>query len=263
MTSTGLGATCNRVSVQFESDRSTQGAFFAVQELDLAIRPGEIVALIGPSGCGKTTLLNVLAGFVNFTGEVRVGHSGPGRRRDVGYMFQRDSLLPWRTLLKNVEFPLEVRKVAAEERRRIAQEYLARVGLGEFTTRYPHTVSGGMQKRVALAQILCYGPQLLLLDEPFSALDAFTRASVEQDLLDMLASNGATAVIVTHDLNEAISLADRVVIMKGPPGRITAIHDVNLGRPRNLLDVQYGAPFAAIRDRIWADLRQEVIKADA
>ncbi len=255
----GIRVDIQRLEVRYRAQEANEVA--ALERVDLAVRPGEIVALLGPSGCGKTTMLNVLAGFVPYAGDVAIGDRPPGRRRDIGYLFQRDTLLPWRSLVANVGFALEVRGVDARTRAAQARAMLERLGLGGFIDAYPHEVSGGMAKRAALAQALIHSPPLVLLDEPFGALDAFTRASVEQDLLQLLAQNGATAIFVTHNLQEAIALSDRVVVMSARPGRVIGDHAIGLPRPRNVLDVQYTEEFARLEQGIWTELRGQVVTA--
>ena len=253
----GVGVTMRDLVVSYRAHEVNEVA--ALATIDLSIAAGEIVAIVGPSGCGKTTLLNVLAGFVPYGGQVAVGDRPPGQRRDIGYLFQRDTLLPWRSLVGNVGFALEIRGVHARRRREEATALLGRLGLGEFTEAYPHEVSGGMAKRAALAQALIHAPSLVLLDEPFGALDAFTRAEVEQDLLELLAQYGSTAMFVTHNLQEAIALSDRVIVMSARPGRIIGDHRIDLPRPRNVLDVQYTEGFARLEREIWAQLRGQVV----
>jgi NitT/TauT family transport system ATP-binding protein len=168
-------------------------------------------------------------------------------------------LLPWRSLVANVGFALEVRGVRKFEREAKARALLERLGLGAFSGAYPHEVSGGMAKRAALAQALIHKPMLVLLDEPFGALDAFTRASVEQDLLQLLEQTGSTALFVTHNLQEAIALSDRVIVMSARPGRVIGDHRIELSRPRRVLDIQYTEAFARYEREIWAELRDQVV----
>ncbi len=255
----GVEVTLRGVSVRYRANEANEVP--ALRAIDATIAAGSIVAIVGPSGCGKTTLLNVLAGFVPHEGEALVGGRPPGGRRDIGYLFQRDTLLPWRSLVSNVGFALEIRGVPASARRAQASELLTRLGLGEFTASYPHEVSGGMAKRAALAQALIHAPTLVLLDEPFGALDAFTRAAVEQDLLRLLEPTGSTALFVTHNLQEAIALSDRVIVMSARPGRIIGDHVIDLPRPRDVLEVQYTPRFAQLEREIWAELRGEVVAA--
>lgn len=253
----GIPVEISELEVRYRAQEAN--AVAALDRIDLSVPAGEIVAILGPSGCGKTTMLNVLAGFVPYAGRVAMGDRPPGRRRDIGYLFQRDTLLPWRSLASNVGFALEVRGVDARTRVARARAMLERLGLGGFVDAYPHEVSGGMAKRAALAQALIHAPPLVLLDEPFGALDAFTRASVEQDLLQLLAQNGATALFVTHNLQEAIALSDRVIVMSARPGRVIGDHAVDLPRPRDVLEIQYTEAFARLERAIWSQLRAQVV----
>jgi NitT/TauT family transport system ATP-binding protein len=253
----GVGLTFRGVEVTYRSKGSNEVT--ALAPVDLAVAPGEIVAIVGPSGCGKTTLLNVIAGFVPHTGELLVDGRAPGARREIGYLFQRETLLPWRSLVANVGFALEVRGIGKAERQAEAMVLLDRLGLGGFATAYPHEVSGGMLKRAALAQALIHRPALVLLDEPFGALDAFTRAAVEQDLLRLLDQTRSTALFVTHNLQEAIALSDRVIVMSARPGRIIGDHRIELPRPRDVLDIQYTEAFGDHERTIWAQLRDQVV----
>lgn len=253
----GVSLDFRGVQVTYHSKDSSQ--VVALAAVDLAVAAGEIVAIVGPSGCGKTTLLNVIAGFLPHKGELRVDGGASGTRREIGYLFQRDTLLPWRSLLDNVGFALEIRGAGRPERQARAKTLLDQLGLDGFANAYPHEVSGGMAKRAALAQALIHEPPLVLLDEPFGALDAFTRAAVEQDLLNLLGQTGSTALFVTHNLQEAIALSDRVLVMSARPGRIIGDHRIDLARPRDVLDIQYTEAFARYERAIWAQLRDQVV----
>lgn len=247
------------------TDRSGQG-YTAVADADLDVRDGEFVAIVGPTGCGKSTLLNVAAGLlVPSAGRCAIfGSELKGLNRKAGYLFQADALMPWKTALENVAIGLEVNgtpKAAARER---ALEWLARVGLSAFTNRYPHQLSGGQRKRVALAQVLILDPKILLMDEPFGPLDAQTRTIMGELLLDLWSRDRKAVMFVTHDLEEAISLADRVVVMAaGPESRIIGRYDVGLERPRDPAEVRHTAEFGMIHKEIWQTLKKEVIKAYA
>jgi NitT/TauT family transport system ATP-binding protein len=247
---------------------ATPGAepFTALDGIDLDIRDGEFVALVGPSGCGKSTLLNLIAGLDRATsGEVKVeGRTVLGDMQPhVGYLFQRDALLPWKTVEGNVELPLLFRNVPAAERARLVREWLARVGLAGFEKRYPHQLSGGMRKRVALAATFIYNPRILLMDEPFSALDVQTRNLMENELLDLWQEHRKTVLFVTHDLEEAISLADRVVVLTANPARVKKVFEVPLGRPRNVYEVRFEETFRRLHEEIWDSLRDEVTRSYA
>jgi NitT/TauT family transport system ATP-binding protein len=195
-----------------------------VSRLSLDISPGELTAFLGPSGCGKTTLLNMAAGLLRADGGqvFYKGRALAGANTDVGYLTQVDALLPWRTVLGNVTLPLEIRRVGRAERRERARVVLERVGLADFTRHFPRQLSGGMRKRVALARTLVYAPETLLLDEPFSALDAQTRVIMQRHVRDLARELGLTVVLVTHDIDEAISIADRIVVFSNRPARVVA-----------------------------------------
>lgn len=201
--------------------KETEGVL-AVQRVNVAVRDGEIVSLIGPSGCGKSTLLNMGSGlYLPSEGEVFVdGERVTGPNQHVAFMLQKDLLLPWRTIRENVEFGLEIRGAAAAARRSKAHDLLARCHLSGFENHYPHQLSGGMRQRAALARTLAVDPTVLLMDEPFSALDAQTKMVLQQDLAQMLAETGKTALFITHDLVESIALSDRILVMSNRPGTI-------------------------------------------
>jgi NitT/TauT family transport system ATP-binding protein len=209
----------------------------ALDDISFRVDPSEFVCLIGPSGCGKTTLLNVVAGFVKATsGAVTTGdeHSDT-RRLTRGVVFQEYALFPWRTALRNVEFGLEMQGAAAAERRQRALQYLDLLGLAAFADTYPHTLSGGMKQRVAIARALAYDPGILLMDEPFGALDSFTRDELQKLLVDIWQRTRKTILYVTHNIAEAAYLAERVVVLTAHPGRIRSIVKVDLPRPRDPL----------------------------
>jgi NitT/TauT family transport system ATP-binding protein len=235
----------------------------AVRDIDLAIAPGEFVAIVGPTGCGKSTLLNAVAGLVSVAGAVRVfGAPLAGLNRRSGYLFQQDALMPWKTALANVAVALEPAGVPAAAAGHKARAWLQRVGLANFLDRYPHQLSGGQRKRVALAQTLIRNPEILLMDEPFGPLDAQTRALMGDLLLSLWSADRKAVLFVTHDLDEAISLADRVVVMSaGPAARIIAEHRIDLPRPRVSADIRLEPRFHALQRAIWADLRDEVMRA--
>ncbi len=242
------------------ADRSD---YRAVRDIDLAVAPGEFVAIVGPTGCGKSTLLNAVAGLVDVRGSVQIfGAPLSGLNRRAGYLFQQDALMPWKTALANVAVALEPAGISASEAREKAREWLQRVGLGHFGDRYPHQLSGGQRKRVGLAQTLIRNPEILLMDEPFGPLDAQTRALMGDLLLSLWSADRKAVLFVTHDLDEAISLADRVVVMSaGPAARIIAEHRIDLPRPRVSADIRLEPRFHALQRAIWADLRDEVMRA--
>ena len=253
------------VTKRFTS-RPGEAAFTAVTGVDLTIAEGEFVAVVGPSGCGKSTLLNVIAGLdIASEGQVSIeGQNVDGKLRpDVGYLFQKDALLPWKTILANVELPLVFRGEDVKTREPLAREWLARVGLGGFERHYPHQLSGGMRKRAALAATFVYNPRILLMDEPFSALDVQTRNLMENELLDIWQEHRKTVLFVTHDLEEAISLADRVVVLTANPGTVKREFQVGLGRPRNVNDIRFDDRFRNLHAEIWDALREEVNRSYA
>jgi NitT/TauT family transport system ATP-binding protein len=222
------------------------GRYTAVEAIDLAVAPGEFVAIVGPTGCGKSTLLNAAAGLIRpFAGAVTIfGTPLSGLNPRAGYLFQQDALMPWKTALDNVAVALEPQGVASADARSRAKEWLRRVGLSAFTERYPHMLSGGQKKRVALAQVLIRDPEILLMDEPFGPLDAQTRQIMGNLLLDLWALNRKAVLFVTHDLEEAIALADRVVVMSaGPAARIIGDFRVALPRPRDIAEVRLEPAF--------------------
>jgi sulfonate transport system ATP-binding protein len=242
------------------------GAYAAVQRATLDVADGEFVAIVGPTGCGKSTLLNVTAGlFPPSQGRVEIfGSSLAGLNRQAGYLFQSDSLFPWKTALENVAIGLETAGTPSGEARRRAQEWLARVGLGTFGPRYPHMLSGGQRKRVGLAQVLIRDPKILLMDEPFGPLDAQTRQIMGNLLLDLWSADRKAVLFVTHDLEEAIALSDRVVIMSaGPAARIIGDWRVTLARPRDIAEVKIDPAFHQLHREIWQTLKAEVMKGYA
>jgi NitT/TauT family transport system ATP-binding protein len=252
------------VAISF--DLKDGGRYTAVEAIDFSVAPGEFVAIVGPTGCGKSTLLNAAAGLLTpSVGDVRIfGGSLSGLNSRSGYLFQQDALMPWKTALENVAVALEPKGVAKREAQEKARQWLKRVGLATFIDRYPHLLSGGQRKRVALAQVLIRDPEILLMDEPFGPLDAQTRQIMGNLLLDLWAADRKAVLFVTHDLEEAISLSDRVVVMSaGPAARIIGDFPVDLPRPRDIAEVRLEPAFHHIHKGIWASLRAEVQKAYA
>lgn len=230
-----------------------------LQNVSLAVKPGEFLALIGPSGCGKTTLLNLCAGLVPHRGEGSALVCGCGPRLGhpaVAYMLARDSLLPWLDAQGNAEFGMRVRGVPARERAERARAMLAAVGLHGHERALPKQLSHGMRQRVALARTFALDPTLLLMDEPFGALDAQTKLQLEDLLLRLCQEFNHTVVFVTHDLNEAVALSDRVVVMSSRPGRIVADVQIDLPRPRSVRELQSSARFHALYSALWSHLEQ-------
>jgi NitT/TauT family transport system ATP-binding protein len=231
----------------------------ALENVSMTVKPGELVALTGKSGCGKTTLLRILMGLEEpSAGRVSVsGREVDGPGPDRAMVFQHAELLPWRSALGNVELGLEARGVNGRERREVARDYLDLVGLGDALERKPYELSGGMKQRVGMARALAIQPEVLLMDEPFGALDAQTRESLQQELLRIHGEREQTIVFVTHDLDEAVLLADRIVMLAPHPGRVHSIVDVPLERPRlDAVSIRTSDEFVEIRGRLWRLLQE-------
>jgi NitT/TauT family transport system ATP-binding protein len=239
------------------------GKYEAVRPVDLSVRDGEFVALLGPTGCGKSTLLNIAAGLMSPSSGICEIFSErlSGLNAKAGYLFQQDALMPWKTALANVAIGLEVAGMSRGQAQEKAQALMARVGLAAFGDRYPHQLSGGQKKRVALAQVLVREPKILLMDEPFGPLDAQTRLIMSELLLDLWQQDRKAVMFVTHDLDEAIALADRVVVMSaGPSSHFIGEFIVDLPRPRDIAEVRSEPAFHRLHAEIWACLRDEVRK---
>jgi NitT/TauT family transport system ATP-binding protein len=243
--------------------RGSKSELTALAGIDLDITAGEFVVIVGPSGCGKSTLLELLGGLTEpDTGQILLDGApvrGPGRDR--GIVFQQYALLPWRTAQGNVEFGLEATGVPRAERARRAAEYLELVGLTEFADRHPHELSGGMKQRVAIARSLAFDPDVLLMDEPFAALDAQTRESLQDELLRIWRRTGKTVLFITHSIDEAVYLGQRVVVLTSRPGRIKSVVGIDLPHRDEVDDVRSSAEFARYRHDIWALLHDEVVRA--
>jgi len=271
MNTTAAALTLRGVSCTFVDRHDPGQRYTAVRDVDLTVGAGEFVSVVGPTGCGKSTLLNVAAGLLApSTGEVQVfgqrlddrGAFPEGLNTRAGYMFQAESLMPWRTALGNVMAGLEFRGVADAKQQ--AEEWLRRVGLGGFGDRYPHQLSGGMRKRTSLAQTLALDPDIILMDEPFSALDIQTRQLMENEVLELWASKRKAVLFITHDLDEAIAMSDRVVVLSaGPASHPIGEFAVDLARPRDVAEVKTTPRFLALHAAIWAVLREEVLKGYA
>jgi NitT/TauT family transport system ATP-binding protein len=232
----------------------------ALQDTTFSVRRGDFVAIVGPSGCGKTTTLNILAGLTEATsGSVLLEGKRPGESKlDIGYVFQQDSVLPWRKVLDNVELGLVLRNVPKDKRRAKAEALVRMTGLQGFGNSYPAELSGGMRKRVALAMTLAYDPSILLMDEPFGALDAQTRMVLQDELLRIWNEQKQTILFVTHDIAEAIALADRVIVMTARPARIKNDYAISLPRPRGAAEARFQPGFDEYYKAIWEDLRPEI-----
>jgi NitT/TauT family transport system ATP-binding protein len=249
-------ASCTEDVIRFDGVVARFGNLHAMGPTTLAVRRGEFLAIVGPSGCGKSTLLNMVAGTlrpsegsVSYKGNevVQINH-------DVGYITQKNYCLPWRTVEANVRLPLEFRRLPEADIARRAADAIRKVGLVGFEKAYPKQLSGGMLQRVMIARTLAYSPDIFLMDEPFGSLDAQLRTRMHAELLKLWADSGATFVFVTHDLQEAITLADRVVVMSKRPGRIKLVLDIELARPRDVIDVQSNPAFGAYLKQLWSAL---------
>ncbi len=255
-----------RITCTFASRERQGERYTAVKDTTIAVEEGEFVSVVGPTGCGKSTLLNVAAGLLApSSGQVRVlGESLAGINAKAGYMFQAESLMPWRSALDNVLAGLEFAGVDRSQAERRARQWLERVGLAGFEKRYPHELSGGMRKRVALAQILILDPRLLLMDEPFSSLDIQTRQLMENELLDLWSADRKSVLFITHDLEEAIALSDRVIVLSaGPATRPIGEYAIDLPRPRDVNEIRLTPRFVELHTEIWHKMKNEVLKGYA
>lgn len=253
----------NNITCTFGSRDKGAAPYTAVRDATLHVQEGEFVSVVGPTGCGKSTLLNVAAGLLKpSSGDVRVyGQSLEGINKRAGYMFQGESLFPWRTAWANVTAGLEFAGITKQEAEQQAVQWLARVGLEHHKDKYPHQMSGGMRKRVMLAQTLIRNPDIILMDEPFSALDIQTRQQMENEVLDIWMSQRKAVLFITHDLDEAIAMSDRVVILAaGPATHIIGEFVIDLERPRDVAEMRNHPRFVELHNAIWDVLREEVLK---
>ncbi len=247
----------------FISKDDPTSRYTAVADTTLSVAAGEFVSVVGPTGCGKSTLLNVAAGLLApSSGSIKVfGYPLVGINARAGYMFQTEALMPWRSTMDNVMVGLQYRGMADVDARSAAEAWLARVGLAGFGDRYPHQLSGGMRKRCALAQTLVLDPDIILMDEPFSALDIQTRQLMENEVLQLWSDKKKAVLFITHDLDEAIAMSDRVVVLSaGPATRPIGEFAVDLPRPRDVAEVRADPRFVELHTQIWSVLREEVLK---
>jgi NitT/TauT family transport system ATP-binding protein len=253
----------SQVSCTFVDKRDPGQRYTAVRDVTLTVGAGEFVSVVGPTGCGKSTLLNVAAGLLapsTGTGTV-FGEPLSGINTRAGYMVQSESLMPWRTALRNVMAGLEFRGLDVADAQRQAEDWLKRVGLGGFGGRYPHQLSGGMRKRTSLAQTLALDPDIILMDEPFSALDIQTRQLMENEVLELWNAKKKAVLFITHDLDEAIAMSDRVIVLSaGPASTPIGEFTVDLARPRDVAEIKTSARFVELHAAIWGVLREEVLK---
>jgi NitT/TauT family transport system ATP-binding protein len=229
----------------------------ALENFSLNVRTGEFISIVGPSGCGKSTLLDIIAGLTRAQGgRIEIdSQEVTGPALDRGIVMQGYALFPWRTVRKNVEFGLEMKGLSAKERKEVSQKFIELVNLDGFEERYPYELSGGMKQRVAIARALAYDPEVLLMDEPFAAVDAQTRETLQDELMRIWEKTHKTIIFVTHSIDEAVILADRVVVMSANPGRIRAIIDIDLKRPRTNQEIRLSPAYAEIRQKVWQNLQ--------
>ncbi|MFD6107196.1 ABC transporter ATP-binding protein [Nocardia salmonicida] len=261
MTGTPAKLALRSVSKQF-AVRGSDEKFTAIDDISIEVEAGEFLVLVGPSGSGKSTLLDLLGGLSKpSSGQILLDGApitGPGLDR--GVVFQQYALLPWRTARANIQFGLEAKGIARKERKAIAEHYLELVGLAGFGDRYPHELSGGMKQRVAIARSLAFDPEVLLMDEPFAALDAQTRESLQDELLRIWRTTGKTILFITHGIDEAVYLGQRVAVLTSRPGRVKAVIDIDIDRSGDI-DVRSSEQFRDYRHRIWTELQSEVSRA--
>jgi NitT/TauT family transport system ATP-binding protein len=241
------------------TDKKGLEEFVALEDFTLSIADGEFVAIVGPSGCGKSTLLDIVSGLTTSKGGNVIidGQVVTEPNLDRGFIMQGYALFPWRTAIRNVEYGLEVKRVPKKERRQIARKFIDTVELNGFEDRYPNELSGGMRQRVAIARALAYDPKVLLMDEPFAAVDAQTRETLQDELLNIWGKTNKTVLFVTHSIEEAVLLADRVVVLTPHPGRIKTVIDIELPRPRTNADMRTSADYGVFVQRIWELLHSE------
>lgn len=249
----------SRIFYARKNGRAEKEKFYALKNFNLSVREGEFLTIVGPSGCGKSTLLDLLIGLNHADeGEIRIdGKVISGPALDRGIVLQGYALFPWRTVKRNVEFGLEIKGVGKKERGEIADKFIRLVELEKFSDHFPYELSGGMQQRVAIARALAYDPEVLLMDEPFAAVDAQTRETMQDELLRIWEKTHKTIIFVTHSIEEAVGLADRVAVMTRQPGTIKEIVNVNLPRPRRIGDVRNKPDFSILSHRVWELLQDE------
>ncbi|HEX6988668.1 MAG TPA: ABC transporter ATP-binding protein [Bacillota bacterium] len=241
--------------------RTRRGRIVALKDLSFTLAEGRFLAVVGPSGCGKTTLLRILAGLERSSaGRVHIRHDDPSRPA-TAMVFQEQSILPWMTVRQNIGYGLRLRRVNAAEYRRITDRYLDMVGLTDFADAYPHQLSGGMKQRVSVARAFAVDPEILLMDEPFAALDEQNKMLLQEQLLKIWDGTGKTVVYITHSIDEALYLSDQVLVMTAGPGTVKEVIDVDLPRPRDFGSLRRHPVFISLFERIWVLLRQEVLRA--
>jgi NitT/TauT family transport system ATP-binding protein len=251
-----------RPAIRIRDLVKTFGELVAVDHVSVDIAPGEFFMIVGPSGCGKTTLLRILAGLESASsGTIEIDVPAGSDRPDNSMVFQGDSIFPWMTVWQNAAYGLRMRKVAAATIRDVVGHYLDRTGLTRFADYYPHQLSGGMRQRVAIARAFANDPHILLMDEPFSALDAQNKLLLQEELLHIWDEDKKTVVFITHSVDEAVLLGDRVMVMTAQPGRVKQFVPIALARPRNIMELQGAPEYGELVHRIWSNLRDEVQRA--
>jgi len=240
---------------------TNQGRVTALQDINLTIKDGEFFCIVGPSGCGKTTLLRILADLENAsTGQITIKSSASGRPIN-SMVFQEQSIFPWMTVIENVGYGLRMRGISKKVRNEIAEHYIQMIGLSKFSHSYPCQLSGGMKQRVSVARAFANDPEILLMDEPFGALDEQNRIILQQELLQIWESSKKTTVFITHSIDEALCVGDKVMIMTAHPGRIKTIIDIDLPRPRDISEIRTTVHYNELFQKIWLSLREEVLKS--
>jgi NitT/TauT family transport system ATP-binding protein len=258
----GIKFQVRNISHSFQTGRETK--LDVLDNVNFHVNENEFLSIVGPSGCGKTTLLNIMSGLIKPSrGEIYLdGAKHEKISKRIGYISQADSLMPWRTALENVEIGMELRGINKKARRAAALALLNDAGLNGFENCYPHELSGGMKKRIDIIKILALEPEIIFMDEPFGALDVFTRETLQNYILSLWTKTRKTIIFITHDLSEAITLADRIIIKSGRPARIKSEYKISLPRPRSSFEIRYDPEFINIHKRIWHDLKDEMYIAD-
>jgi NitT/TauT family transport system ATP-binding protein len=260
----GAADMSSRPAIRIRNLAKSFGGLVAIDDVSLDIGQGEFFTIVGPSGCGKTTLLRILAGLEQASaGTVEIDVAAGSGRPENSMVFQGDSILPWMTVWQNAAYGLRMRRVPAATIKEVVAHYLDRTGLTRFAGYYPHQLSGGMRQRVAIARAFANDPQILLMDEPFSALDAQNKLLLQDELLRIWEEDKKTVVFITHSVDEAVLLGDRVMVMTAQPGRLKLFVPVTLARPRHIMDLQGAPEYGDLVHRIWASLRDEVERARA
>jgi NitT/TauT family transport system ATP-binding protein len=259
---TESAAATARPAIRIRDLVKTFGELVAIDHVSIDIAPGEFFMIVGPSGCGKTTLLRILAGLETASsGTIEIDVPTGSDRPDNAMVFQGDSIFPWMTVWQNAAYGLRMRKVPSATIKDVVGHYLDRTGLTRFASYYPHQLSGGMRQRVAIARAFANDPHILLMDEPFSALDAQNKLLLQEELLHIWDEDKKTVVFITHSVDEAVLLGDRVMVMTAQPGRIKQFVPIALARPRNIMELQGAPEYGELVHRIWSDLRDEVHRA--